>query len=366
MRGDGLYKRPGSPYWYYKVRDGGRWREISTRERIYTKAKVVRKDALADIENGVFAAGELARISFEKAMEKYLRTAALRLRKSTLKKERLFLARPVRLFGNLRCDQITDSQIFTLQESMKRDNCVNSYVNLVVDTTARVLRFAKVWQRIKANVRRLPERTPQIGRVLTPEEKARLFTVAGSNAAWLTAYAAAMIAVNTTLRGCELRALRWSDVELFERTVTVPGSKTDAGLRRIPLNDAAMVGFRLLRDRSIKLGGAEDNNYVFPACEHGHLDRSCPQRSWRSAWRSLTAAAGLEGLRFHDMRHQCITELAEKGHADQTIMAIAGHLSRRMLEHYSHIRLDAKRKALDSLAPINGVQPENEAISRPN
>ena len=76
---------------------------------------------------------------------------------------------------------------------------------------------------------------------------------------------------------------------------------------------------------------------VFPACEHGHLDWSHPQRSWRSAWRSLTAAAGLEGLRFHDMRHQCITELAEKGHADQTTMAIAGHLSRRMLEHYSRI-----------------------------
>src|ERR1035438_485325 len=31
-------------------------------------------------------------------------------------------------------------------------------------------------------------------------------------------------------------------------------------------------------------------------------------------------------------------------------MAIAGHVSRQMLEHYSHIRLDLKRKALDGLA----------------
>lgn len=298
--------------------------------------------------------------------EKYLHAAALRLRESTLIKERLFLARPVRLFGDLRCAQITDAQIFSLQESMKRDNCINSYVNLVVDAAARVLRFAKVWQRIKSNVSRLPERTPPIGRVLTPEEKERLFKVAESNPGWLTAYAAALIAVSTTLRGCELRALRWPDIDLFERTVTVPGSKTDAGMRRIPLNEAAMVGFRLLRDRFIKLGGDSGNSYVFPACEHGHLDWSRPQRSWRSAWRSLTAAAGLGGLRFHDMRHQCITELAEQGHADQTIMAIAGHLSRRMLEHYSHIRLDAKRKALDSLAPINAERPESQAVSRPN
>jgi hypothetical protein len=33
-----------------------------------------------------------------------------------------------------------------------------------------------------------------------------------------------------------------------------------------------------------------------------------------------------------------------------TIMAIAGHVSRRMLEHYSRIRTDAKRTALDSIA----------------
>jgi hypothetical protein len=33
-----------------------------------------------------------------------------------------------------------------------------------------------------------------------------------------------------------------------------------------------------------------------------------------------------------------------------TIMAIAGHVSRRMLEHYSRIRMDAKRSALDGIA----------------
>jgi integrase len=77
--------------------------------------------------------------------------------------------------------------------------------------------------------------------------------------------------------------------------------------------------------------------------------------------------AGLKGLRFHDMRHQCITELAEGGHADQTIMAIAGHLSRRMLEHYSHIRLEAKRKALESLTPTVTIEGAgNQTVSRPN
>ena len=55
------------------------------------------------------------------------------------------------------------------------------------------------------------------------------------------------------------------------------------------------------------------------------------------------------GLRFHDLRHTIITELAEMGVLDHMIESISGHLSRRMLEHYSHIRLEAKRKALDDL-----------------
>ena len=46
--------------------------------------------------------------------------------------------------------------------------------------------------------------------------------------------------------------------------------------------------------------------------------------------------AGLQGFRFHDLRHTAITELAEAGAPDATLMAIAGHMSRRMLEQNWH------------------------------
>jgi len=54
--------------------------------------------------------------------------------------------------------------------------------------------------------------------------------------------------------------------------------------------------------------------------------------------------------RFHDLRVTCITKLSESQASDQTVMAIAGHVSKRMLEHYSRIRTDAKRAALDAIA----------------
>jgi predicted DNA-binding transcriptional regulator AlpA len=97
------------------------------------------------------------------------------------------------------------------------------------------------------------------------------------------------------------------------------------------------------------LGHTEPGRYLWPACQWGRYDPTKPMLQWDTAWRALRDGAGLHGLRFHDLRHTVITELAEMGVADHVLESISGHLSRRMLEHYSHIRIDAKRQALDAL-----------------
>jgi integrase len=88
---------------------------------------------------------------------------------------------------------------------------------------------------------------------------------------------------------------------------------------------------------------------VFPWCEHRQLDPTRPTKGWRTAWRHALKLAGVK-CRFHDLRVTCITKLAESQTSDMTIMSIAGHVSRKMLEHYSRIRTDAKRAALDAIA----------------
>jgi integrase len=72
------------------------------------------------------------------------------------------------------------------------------------------------------------------------------------------------------------------------------------------------------------------------------LDPSRPVKKW-------IPHGTLPKLRFHDLRHTIITGLAEAGVPDHVMESISGHLSRRMLEHYSHVRLQAKREALDAL-----------------
>jgi integrase len=89
-------------------------------------------------------------------------------------------------------------------------------------------------------------------------------------------------------------------------------------------------------------------------------------KTWRSAWRSLRKAAVLPTLRFHDLRHTCITKLAEAGVPDHVLMSIAGHISPEMIKHYAHIRTKAKEAAV---AAINSYCPVDAASSpsvRPN
>jgi hypothetical protein len=109
---------------------------------------------------------------------------------------------------------------------------------------------------------------------------------------------------------------------------------------------------RLLK-RAGELGAKEPGHYLVPGRVSGKTyDPTQPpsQWAWRKAWRKLTEAAGLKELRLHDLRHHAITRLAESNAAsEETIMAIAGHVSREMLQHYSHIRQEAKRKAVTAL-----------------
>ena len=162
-------------------------------------------------------------------------------------------------------------------------------------------------------------------------------------------FCAAVVAANTSMRPVEVKHLRRCDVDLVKRLVHVRRSKNETSHRVIPLNASAIEAAARMFERADLLGHTEPEHYLWPACQWGRYDATNPMLKWDTAWRALRDAAGLPGLRFHDLRHTVITELAEMGVADHVLESISGHLSRRMLEHYSHIRIDAKRQALDAL-----------------
>ena len=262
-----------------------------------------------------------------------------------------------RTFGGTAVCRITAEAVLQYVRQRKAANISNATVNRELDILRGVLKRAKRWHLFADEVHPLPVRQG-VGRALALDEKLRLLRVAESRPEWQNAALATVLALNTTMRGCELKQIRWRDVDLMDRTVTIRKSKTAAGERLIPLNSDAWNAVLSLYRRSQVLGGTHPDNYVFPACEASHFDATRPMASWRTAWRNLRKAAGLPNLRFHDLRHHAITELAESQASDSTIMAIAGHVSPKMLQHYSHVRIQAKRTALDALT--------TRSVDRPN
>ena len=75
---------------------------------------------------------------------------------------------------------------------------------------------------------------------------------------------------------------------------------------------------------------------------------------------------GRTGADLTDVYGNVITELAESGAGDEVIMSIAGHVSRAMLSRYSHVRMEAKRRALDEIAALQLIAEEKrrEEITR--
>jgi len=69
----------------------------------------------------------------------------------------------------------------------------------------------------------------------------------------------------------------------------------------------------------------------------------------KTAWTKVRDNAKVV-RRWHDNRHTLVRELPESEAGDEVIMSIAGHVSRAMLSRYSHVPMEAKRRALDEIA----------------
>jgi integrase len=361
-----LWKR-GKTWWADVTVNGTRYREsLKTEDK--REARNLEKELVGRIQAGkvTTAAGKaFARIPFKQAADLYLSERERRVSERTIQFEKERLAPLRKHFSDKPVGRITAADIGTYQQARVKKGISGRTVNMEVGIVRRMLAKAKAWHLVADDVARFPEAS-HIGRALTVEEKAKLFKTAATKPEWLVAHCAAVLAASTTCRGVELKNLKWKHADLFARVLSITRSKNASGLRTIPLNGDALAALARLRERAEALGAADPEHYVFPACEHGHIDPTQHQKSWRTAWRSLTSAAGLKGFRFHDLRHTAITELAEAGAPDATLMAIAGHMSRRMLEHYSHVRMHAKRDALDRLSSgLMGTPKEDSTATLP-
>lgn len=286
-------------------------------------------------------------------------------------------------FGKLLLNEITPSDISAFQRKRQKAGASNREVNMECAALRMILRKHRLWHLIAPDYRPMRE-SEETGKALTSDETHRLLSAAKKSRS-LSLYPALILLMNTGLRVSELRTLQWRQIDLLDRFLTVGRSKTKGGEGRVvPLNQD---GFAALMDWRKNFENPLPSHFVFPSeryglnGEEGYLQGSVvvwnrnPEKaigSWKVAWSACRKNAGVD-CRLHDLRHTFVSRLAEAQTADQTIMALAGHMSRKMMERYSHARNEAKRKAVEGLfgveirgdSPQFPPQPEQAADSQP-
>jgi integrase len=261
--------------------------------------------------------------------------------------------KPLRAFlGDKRLSKVADHDIETYQNQRKAAGRHPRTINHEVKLLLHLLRRAKL---PALEVELFDVGGPPKGRVLEPDQKLRLFQTASSRPEWQTAYCAALLTANASLRPCEIRGLRWQDINVGERTVAILRSKTEAGEREVPLNAEAWSAISAMKMRAESLSNDAPEHYIFHRL-WPKMDATRPMSSWRTAWRSLRKAAGFPRLRYYNLRHQCVTEMLEAGVPEGVIREVVGHVDPAMTRWYSDVRRAARRAAVETLsAPKNGA-----------
>jgi integrase len=391
-----IFKR-GKMWWTDFSVNGVRYREsLGTTD--WREAQRQEKKLIAQSEAGkVTRPGRaLARLAFSVAIERYLTLRQPRLARKTILTERERSKPLVAYFASRTVQSIGTDDVLDYIAERNRAGVSNATINRERDLLRGVLVKAQRWHLLETDELRPLKVEGHIGRALSFAEKVQLLKTADSKPEWQIARLAATLALNTTMRAGEIRNVRWRDVDVINKVLTVRRSKTEAGKRVIPLNTDAWAAVLELRFRSKLLFECEPEPewYVLPHAEGlRDPDPTTPMSGWRTAWRNLTRAiqcpacgrlqkpsktcsdkkckadigkvvSPTAGLRFHDLRHHAITELAEGQASEQTIRSIAGHVSQKMLDHYSHIRLDAKREALNALSQKDRRHPMTQTTSQ--
>jgi integrase len=148
------------------------------------------------------------------------------------------------------------------------------------------------------------------------------------------------IAAYTGVRRGELVALKWSDVNLSRRTLTVRRALSGAEeatstksrrTRQVPIPDQAAAAFERLMARGEFV---KPNDYVLVNRSGRRLDPSALRRRYERA----RNAASLEPLRFHDLRHTYGSLLVASGVDLVSVKAAMGHARLTTTERYLHAR----------------------------
>jgi integrase len=337
----GIYKR-GKIWWIrYTGCDGRMCYESSKSSSVKTAEKLLiqRKN---DVMEGKAPVKSIPNYTFRELSSHYLSWAT---RQKSFKSKEGFIRQLDLAFGNCQLKKISLMSIEEWQTERLTKN-KPATVNRLLATLKHMFTKAEEWDMTSEDVikkvrkvKLLPENNKRL-RYLTKDECHALVEACDSSSV-LHLKPIVITAINTGMRKEELLSLEWEKhVDLEHNLILL--DKTKSGKRReIPIN-------RTLKKTLLSLIININSPYVFTDTNGKRL------KNVKKSFKTACAKAGINDIRFHDLRGTCCSHLVMAGVDLVTVKELMGHQSLAMVLRYVGLAPNHKVKAVELLDNVLG------------
>lgn len=293
----------------------------------YTKhdAEVWSRSVESEHDRGAFVnRSEADRVTVGELMDRYIQEVTPQKRSAKNDKQRMLFLK--KSFGHFIVSQLQSKDIATFRDQRLAEGRQGATVVKEIGSLRHLLDVSiKDWGiPLVSNVAllvRKPKQARGRDRRLVAGEEGRLFDACQRSKSTLL-YPLVILALETAMRLGELLALEWKHIDLNKQTAYLPMTKNGEA-RVVPLSRRAVETLRFIPRyiQSLRVF------WVWAKAD-----------SFENVWRRAVARAGIEDLRFHDLRHEATSRLFEKGLNVMEVAGVTGHKTIQMLKRYTHLK----------------------------
>jgi integrase len=250
-------------------------------------------------------------------------------------------------FGAIKVQDVRHEDVDRLHRAVTK-NAGPYMANRVVAVLSKMFSLAIRWHMRADNPAKGVERNNELRRqtYLKGDELVRLIQALAGHGDKRTADVIRLLLLTGCRRGEALSA-RWADINLAAGIWSKPASSTkQAKPHEVPLSAPAL---QLLSEIQAQQTARRKplGTFVFPGGgDRGHVVEI------KKGWRAICKAAGITGLRIHDLRHSYASQLVSSGASLPLIGALLGHSSPTTTARYAHLQSDPLRKATETVGAV--------------
>jgi integrase len=259
-------------------------------------------------------------VVFDKLCEEYLKFSKANKTPQSYRRDQVSIKNLLKDFSGKMISKIS---VYEVEEykNKRKEEVEPATVNREIGCLKHMFNKAVEWNYLAENkllkVKKFKEPPGRV-RYLTDEEIERLLHCCADYLKPIV-----ILALNTGMRKSEILNLKWSNVDLKNRVITINKTKNNE-IKIVPIND-------ILYNTLAKIKKGNGDQFVFTD-KNGK-----PYGDIKNGFNAAVKRAGITDFRFHDLRHTFASRLVMAGVDIRTVQELMGHKDIKMTMRYSHL-----------------------------